>query len=99
MASKGGRLDENAFRDLSTNEKIRSLQQTLSNGKIRILLNADEQTLRGIQDTVKTTLQRKGIYGQPFLLESVKNQVKHQIVPSLKNDLSEHLEGFDDSQK
>ena len=62
MASKCSRLDENSFKELSTKEKIRSLQQNLSNLKIRILLNINEQTLKGIQNKVKVALQRKGVY-------------------------------------
>jgi hypothetical protein len=98
MASKSSKLDENAFKRLTTGEKIKSLQQNLSNGKLRLLLNVDEQALRGVQHTVQTALQQKGIYGQSFALERVKSQVKHQALPDLKDNLAEYLESFDDAQ-
>jgi hypothetical protein len=98
MAPKCNKLDENAFKLLSTGEKIKSLQQNLNNGKLRILLNVDEQAWRGIQHIVQTALQQKGVYGQSFSLEKVKNQVKNQVLPNLKDGLAEHLNSFDNAQ-
>lgn len=54
--------------------------------------------MRGIQHTVQTALQQKGVYGQSFSLEKVKNQVKFEVLPDLKDTLSEHLESFEDTQ-